>query len=151
MGAKRIGRPPKPAIDRLMKLVTVSPSGCWEYAKSRGGTSYRQVNLEENGKRVLRYAHRVAYEALVGPIPQGLQLDHLCRNRMCVNPEHLEPVTARENLRRVFALITECPSGHPYDEINMGIQPDGRRYCRLCKRNKARARRALKGRTNGHQ
>jgi hypothetical protein len=121
--------------------ITRLVSGCWEYAaESRKGDSYRQVQLVEDGKRVLRYAHRVMYEHLVGPIPDGMQLDHLCRNRMCVNPDHLEPVTARENTRRATALITACPSGHAYDDQNTALTPEGRRYCRECKRIKALAR-----------
>jgi hypothetical protein len=139
------GRPPRPVMERIMRMVVKSEAGCWEYAAhSRKGNSYRQVNVYVDGKQVLRYAHRVAYEHFVGEIPDGLQLDHVCRNRVCVNPAHLEPVTASENRRRATALITHCPQGHPYDETNMRVQPDGRRYCRECKR--ARHRRA----SNGH-
>jgi len=127
-----------------MSRVTETNQGCWNYAPdTRGGTSYRQIALRESGRPVLRYAHRVSYEHLVGPIPKGMQLDHLCRNRMCVNPAHLEPVTARENTRRATSLITACPSGHAYTDENTGISSgDGmnRRYCRECKRIKARDR-----------
>lgn len=76
-------------------------------------------------------AHRVGYELLVGPIPEGLQLDHLCRNRRCVNPAHLEPVTNQENRRRYTVLITHCPKGHPYDETNTYVRL-GKRNCRIC-------------------
>lgn len=131
-------------MERLMRLVLKTEAGCWEYAATRQGTSYRQIEVVEGGVRVIRYAHRVAYEHLVGPIPPGLQLDHLCRNRMCVNPEHLEPVTAQENKQRAVALITECPKGHPRNESNLRIQPDGRRYCRECKRLAAAAKRSRK-------
>ena len=124
-----------------MGKVTKTEKGCWEFAATtRQGNSYRQIQIVEDGRRVLRYAHRVAYEHLVGQIPEGMQLDHLCRNRICVNPEHLEPVTASENRLRATALITECPSGHPYEGENAGLQRDGRRYCRACKRVKALAR-----------
>lgn len=135
------GRPPRPIMERLMRLVTKTADGCWLYAAdTRAGKSYRQVTEIVDGKQVHAYAHRVAYEHIVGPIPPGMQLDHLCRNRMCVNPEHLEPVTAQENRRRATALITECPNGHPYDEANSKHSPDGRRYCRECKRIKGIAR-----------
>lgn len=152
MQQPRIGRPPQPVMARLMKLVTKTESGCWEYAvTSRQGRSYRQIRYQQDGEYVLRYAHRVAYEHLVGPIPEGLQLDHLCRNRTCVNPEHLEPVTAQENTVRARSLITHCPSGHPYSDTNTAVGRNGKRYCRECKRIKGRARRLPKtqqGETN---
>lgn len=138
---KPLGRPPRPVLERLRDNLTFTADGCWEYAShSRRGRSYRQIQLVQNGERVLRYAHRVVYELMVAPIPDGLQLDHLCRNRMCVNPQHLEPVSPKENTRRARALITECPSGHAYDAENTAFSPDGRRYCRACKRVKALAR-----------
>lgn len=137
------GRHPRPIMERLMCLVTVVDSGCWEYAAgTRAGTSYRQIGVVVDGKQRFIYAHRVAYENLVGPIPEGMQLDHLCRNRMCVNPHHLEPVTPKENTMRARALIQECPSGHPYGPENTRYQPDGRRYCAECKRIRGRLRRA---------
>ena len=128
-------------MSRLMAQVVKTPAGCWEYAAdSRAGRGYRQVSIGSvNGRCVLRYAHRVAYESLVGPIPEGLQLDHLCRNRTCVNPDHLEPVTPHENRRRAAALITACPQGHVYDEANTGLANTGQRYCRTCNRARALA------------
>lgn len=137
------GRPPKPVMDRLMARVSYSNGDCWEYAKTTRADDdgYRQVSIGNvGGRSVMRYAHRVVYEHLVGPIPDGLQLDHLCRNRTCVNPEHLEPVTAAENRRRAAALITACPQDHPYDDINTGIASTGQRYCIECNRTRARER-----------
>lgn len=104
-----------------------------------------------------RRAHRIAYEALVGPIPEGLTLDHLCRNRGCVNPAHLEPVTNKENILRGVGITAEnarkthCVNGHPLEGYNLMFQPGGRR-CRECfrriqkiRKRRARARAALGG------
>jgi hypothetical protein len=78
-------------------------------------------------------AHRYAYELEVGPIPDGRQLDHLCRVKTCVRPSHLEPVTPKENSRRAKAQIRACPQGHPYDDANTYRCLD-QRYCRTCHR-----------------
>jgi protein-arginine kinase activator protein McsA len=83
-------------------------------------------------------AYRVAYIELVGQIPDGLQVDHLCRVVFCVNPAHLEPVTQQENIRRQVAAITECPHGHPYTPDNAARDRRGRLFCRMCSRIKSR-------------
>ncbi|MBO0884191.1 MAG: HNH endonuclease [Mycobacterium sp.] len=89
-----------------------------------------------------RGAHVFAYELLVGPIPTGMQLDHLCRNRSCVNPDHLEPVSQRVNLLRgatqpaFNTAKTHCPQGHPYEGDNLAFNRDGSRFCRTCSRDR---------------
>lgn len=93
---KPLPKPEKfwPRVDKT------GPSGCWLWTGSCLPTGYGQVGCRVGGKTYVSSAHRVAYRFVVGPIPAGLQLDHLCRVRRCVNPAHLEPVTPRENVRR---------------------------------------------------
>lgn len=127
-------RPTPSLYERLTARSTYDPeTGCIEW---RGTIRNGYGALSVNGK--MRLAHRVAYE-LFAPIPDGLVLDHLCRNRPCINPDHLEPVTVAENnLRGVgcmanYARRTHCPKGHPYDATNTWITKVGARRCRACK------------------
>lgn len=127
----------------LARCATTEPGSCWTWT---GGTTRGYGRIRIGAGRF--YVHRVAYEALVGPIPEGMQLDHLCRNRSCVNPEHLEPVTCRTNLMRGdtkaahYAARAECPHGHAYDKANTYLRPGGGRACRACRREYERRRRA---------
>lgn len=105
---------------RFHARYTKAENGCWIWAPV-ASNGYGTLNV--GGVR--RWAHRIGYELMVGPIPEGLELDHLCRTPACVNPDHLEPVTHRENLRR--ARTTHCKRGHPRIE--------GERQCRACRRN----------------
>jgi hypothetical protein len=117
-------------------LIVVTSSGCWEKRGSTRGRGYGCVYY--GGK--LRVAHRWFYEELRGKIPNGLVLDHLCRNLTCVNPAHLEAVTQRENTLRGVGPIAvnfakkACKRGHPFDEKNTIITDEkmGHRTCRAC-------------------
>jgi hypothetical protein len=133
-------------IARFWSKVAVSyPNDCWEWLGGRFETGYGQFNA---GGKALR-AHRVAYEIVHGPVPEGLVLDHLCRNPLCCNPAHLEAVTNRENTLRGIgptaanAQKTHCPRGHAYTPPNT-IQHGGKRECRICNREKKRRARAAK-------
>jgi len=96
-------------IERLFNRIDKKPSGCWEWTGSKDGRGYGRIRI---GKE-LYGAHRAAYEIIRGPIPDNLSLDHLCRNPLCVNPAHLEPVTHEENMRRSApATKTHCVNGH---------------------------------------
>ncbi len=127
-----------PMADRLEeKIERVTESGCWIWIGSMFSKGYGQIWRE--GK--LKYAHRVSYEIHVGQIPEGLELDHLCRNRCCVNPSHLEPVTHKENLRRGFGLMarqsrqTHCLRGHEFSEENTHRYKT-RRVCKKCSKDR---------------
>lgn len=118
----------------------VAPGCCWEWTGAKTSGGYGQFYVD----RRLVVSHRYSYERLVGPIPEGLQIDHLCRNRSCVNPGHLEPVTQQVNIRRGFSIATEnrlkthCPAGHPYSVENTYIHPrNNGRICRACARRRA--------------
>jgi hypothetical protein len=114
---------------------------CWLWTSSLNRYGYAEMKI--NGRS--RMAHRVAYELLVGPIPDGLQLDHLCRVRYCVNPAHLEPVTSAENTRRgeSFAATngskTHCKRGHAFDDENTYLWR-GSRICKACRVDYSRER-----------
>ena len=110
---------------------------CWLWMGGKYNTGYGSFQVK--GKHVL--AHRYAYECLVGSIPVGLELDHLCRVHACVKPSHLELVSHRENCRRgkagkYLAARTHCPKGHPYDLFSTEYRQEGHRRCRACRNKK---------------
>ena len=131
---------------------------CWLWTASKDRYGYGQFRV---GKKLVR-AHGYTYRALVGPVPRGFDLDHLCRVRHCCNPKHTEPATRRINLLRGQGLtarnaaITSCPKGHPYNEENTRWCGTRRpwRLCRECGRQgnkrRYRARKSIRGEGPGH-
>lgn len=132
-------RRPKPrsAVVRFMEKVEIQPRGCWLWLGHRKESGYGHFSY---GKTTI--AHRAAYILLVGPIAEGLQIDHLCRNPSCVNPDHLEPVTPSENQLRASKGWESCDRLHPHTPTRIGQRGDGRAFCRECQRLRERQRRA---------
>ena len=131
----RGGGKPVPIEVRLARLIEKTDT-CWLWKGAlchKGYGAFEVATVEYK-------AHRFVYEYYVGPIPDGLQLDHLCRVKHCVNPEHLEPVTNQENQIRYKQTITHCPKGHEYSDSNTRVY-QGRRWCRECDRIRNKAKR----------
>lgn len=130
------GNRTKTLQDRVIDYFIPEPfSGCWLWVGPLTKKGYGR--------------HRLSYQAFKGEIPIGMQLDHKCRVRCCVNPDHLEPVTLVENVKRgqsgsFHRNKTECPAGHPYDESNTG-KANGERYCKECRNGTRREKRKERG------
>jgi HNH endonuclease len=126
-----------PFRERLFSRLIIDPeTGCLNWTGTKTPEGYGKISRD--GKLV--GTHRAMYEMFAGPIPEGLHLDHLCRNPACANVAHLEPVTVKENVARGRnALRSHCVKGHPYDEANTGHRARGDRYCRACMREYQRA------------
>lgn len=138
-------------LTRFRRYVIPSdPWRCWPWIGTRDRDGYGHLDRPGRGTgNVL--AHRYSYESFIGPIPDGLDLDHLCRTPSCVNPWHLEPVTRAENTRRGTAIAvrvqrkhdrTHCKYGHEFTEENTYLRSNGTKSCRVCTRDRFRARRA---------
>lgn len=128
--------PHRSLASRYVARIEWSPEGCWLWLGTITPNGYGQIRVSRSN----RSAHRVLYEFLVGPIPEGLDLDHLCRVRRCVNPAHLEPVTRSENIRRsplMYPAKTHCNYGHPLDGWD---RTRHHRVCTTCLHLRRRAR-----------
>lgn len=126
------GRKPVPAIVRFMEKINIEPSGCWNWTAKIVGTKSRYGHFSFKSKWI--YAHRFIWEYYYGELSEELEIDHLCKNSICVNPLHLEPVTHKENCFR--ARKTVCKRGHDLTiKENMRFDKLGRRRgCLLCRR-----------------
>jgi hypothetical protein len=140
---KTRAKPGEPIELRLRRRIAVDDNGCWIWTGAISSEGYGTIHLD--GKCL--YAHRVAYEAYIGAIPAGLETDHICRNRACCNPDHLEPVPAQVNNRRGMSpgararRRDRCRFGHLY--IEHGYMAQGRRLCGACWLTYQRLRRQL--------
>lgn len=156
----------QPIEDRIRANVVIAENGCWLWVLGTDRAGYARIQIGDRWT----LAHRASYETFVGPIPDGLDLDHVCHSndqdcsggkcvhRRCVNPGHLEPVTSAENTARgrydpaIYLADhyarkraqTHCLRGHPYDADNTYITREGRRSCRACKRQQQQEYRARK-------
>lgn len=127
--------------DRFLRFVE-RQEGCWVWKGAKGGGRDRPRYGVFGVGGKLKYAHRVSHQIFKGPIPHGKEIDHLCRNTFCVNPSHLEIVTAEENKLR--AKVSSCKRGHPFDEANTWYEKNGCRHCRKCHADNERRKRAGK-------
>lgn len=134
----------------MQDRIWVDDDGCWIWQTGCDRFGYGRCSLSFPWTDRRRWSsHRLAYQLLVGPIAEGMHIDHLCRVRPCCNPAHLEQVTPKENVNRSSAADywlakSECPRGHAYDIKNTGRSTKGGRICRRCARDKMRVRRAAK-------
>lgn len=140
-------RPQYSPFERFFSKVEFASSGCWLWKAGGLSDGYGcfRIGRRGDGSRRMILAHRFAYELFRGPIPAALTLDHLCRSRACVNPDHLEPVTMQTNILRgehpeFSGLLTHCKHGHPFDVFNTYYYaPTKRRMCRTCGNQRKRA------------
>lgn len=135
--------------DEWMVVLDRTPGQCWLWPGR--GHSHGYGSAKADGK--WRLAHRYVYSRLVGVIPDGMTLDHLCKNKLCVNPEHLEVVTRAENLRRAVSDRTTQKPRVPrctHGDEDLYVDPSGKRVCRICRRERTRLWRSERKETLGH-
>lgn len=126
--------------DMSSRFLTCPKTGCWEHELKLNRHGYRRVSVAGKCKAL----HRVIYEHFRGPIPEGLEPDHLCRNRGCCNPDHIQPVPGKVNTLRSSsgpsknAAKTHCLRGHPLNGANLYVPANGSRQCRECMRERNR-------------
>jgi len=145
---------PEEILNRFLERVHFTDYGCWEWTGAMASNGYGTFHVPGTKSNVTR-SHEFSYHLFVGPVPDGLELDHLCHNPKCINPDHLEPVTHQENMTRGLlfnsnrgnCLKTHCIHGHPFDELNTYVGKDGHRHCKTCVKNRSVRYALLKQRT----
>jgi hypothetical protein len=150
---------PERVVERIKSRISVNENGCWIWPGAQTMEGYGRIGWTGEAGKTWRLTHRAVYEALVGPIPEGHDMDHVCHDPRecqperfadcphhgCCNPAHLRPVTRRENLLRGGTISAErrateqCPQGHPYDGENTLVSPQGQRQCKECTYERNRA------------
>jgi hypothetical protein len=148
-GKSGLKSPPKkrPMMERFFEKVIFEPNcGCWLWEGTWSPDGYGYFHVEG---RKMKVAHKFLYEREIAPVPEGMELDHLCKLRCCVNPQHLEAVTHAVNISRGQSGSynknkTHCRNGHPYSGDNLRTTASGERVCRTCCRERMREHRARK-------
>jgi hypothetical protein len=141
--ARELGFTPDRLLTFWSRVRLDGEPGCWLWTGSRNGAGYASFAIRGIG----HVGHRLAYQLVVGPIPAGFQVDHLCRIRHCVNPSHMELVTSAENTLRglgpggLNSRKTHCRHGHEFTPENTAIDANGNRQCRACHNLRTRRRR----------
>jgi hypothetical protein len=134
------GPKPRPILERFLEKFKVNlKTGCWEWTSTCAGAGYGILfSHHVKGKVRFVYAHRFSYQQFVGPIPEGQEIDHICKNKKCVFYKHLRTVTHRENMLSGdtvaghFAKRTHCIRGHEFTKENTHIHSKGYRVCKAC-------------------
>lgn len=143
---KLVGRRGQTIKERLLRNSVILPTGCREWHGAKNPKGYG--NMRPDKLTVAKSVHRLAYTEFKGEIPDGLEVDHLCSNRACINPDHLELVTHKENINRGRHNQnhgkTHCIHGHEFSDNNTSISKNGMRSCRTCGRDRMRAWRAAR-------